>query len=210
MASSTSGEIARRWTDRPMRERPQQSINQCMGRLSIRSAVAGATATLVAAGLGTGVYLAVTGQASSGNGSAVSRGCYLMLLGLSTVSCLSRALAVRCERGAWLAIGIGLGLWLVGDTVLGRSTAPSAVLVDVAYLGFYVGAAIGTALLVGASKWRRRELLDLAVVLAGMAALWSWLVLDQLDIGTLHGQLAPGLASPLADMALASAALVVL
>jgi HD-GYP domain-containing protein (c-di-GMP phosphodiesterase class II) len=179
-------------------------------RLSIRTALASATATLVAAGFGTGVYLAATGQGGIGNGAAVSHACYLALLGISMASCLSRAVFVRGERGAWLSIGIGLGLWLAGDFVLGRSTAPPTIVVDVAYLGFYVAAAVGTALLVRAYEWRGRELLDLAVVLAGMAALWSWLVLGHLDIGKLHAQVAPGLAYPLADMAVASAALVVL
>src|SRR3954471_19753148 len=47
MASSTSGDqIARIWADRPMCGRAQQSINQCMNRLSIQSALPASLAGL--------------------------------------------------------------------------------------------------------------------------------------------------------------------
>src|SRR3954463_2845271 len=55
--------------------------------------------------------------------------------------CLARGILIRAERAAWLALGIGIGLWTAGRVdylaahAHGRVPIPS--LADVGWLAFY-------------------------------------------------------------------------
>jgi hypothetical protein len=69
----------------------------------------GGTGALIvaAAALATGVALAFSGQGGSGPGDVVSQACSMLLLLLGSLGCLGPAASQRCERPAWLTIGLG-------------------------------------------------------------------------------------------------------
>ena len=129
----------------------------------------------------------------------------------ATAACLLRAALVAEERAAWLAFGLGLAAWAVGDlyfTLVEAHLAspPAPAFSDLCYLAFYPASYIGLFLLVRhrlrefpRSLWLDGLIGALAVAAAGAAVLLHPL------IGHTGGSAAVGaidLAYPLADILL--------
>jgi two-component system cell cycle response regulator len=129
------------------------------------------------------------------------------------LTCLLRSLSVREERGAWIAIGLGILAWAAAEvywttTILNDPSPPYPSPADVGYLLFYPLAGIGLGLLVraraGALDWRLW--MDGAIATLGTAALGTAFVFDFVVTQT-EGtalQVATTLAYPLGDIVLFS------
>ena len=129
----------------------------------------------------------------------------------ATAACLLRAALVAEERAAWLAFGLGLGAWAVGDlyfTLVEANLAspPAPAFSELCSLAFYPASYIGLFLLV---RHRLREFprslwLDGLIGALAAAAAGAAVLLDPL-IGHTGGSAAAGaidLAYPLADILL--------
>jgi two-component system, cell cycle response regulator len=129
----------------------------------------------------------------------------------ATAACLLRAALVAEERAAWLAFGLGLGAWAVGDlyfTLVEANLAspPAPAFSELCSLAFYPASYIGLFLLV---RHRLREFprslwLDGLIGALAAAAAGAAVLLDPL-IGHTGGSAAVGaidLAYPLADILL--------
>ena len=138
---------------------------------------------------------------------------FLTLLGSAVALCLTRALLVPADRGAWIAITAGLALWTLGETYWAIALAdvperarPSPSPADAGWLLFYPAAYIGLGLLA------RRRLgqfppaawLDGTVVALGTGALAAAFLLPPIVAGSegSFAALATSLAYPLADLVL--------
>ena len=129
------------------------------------------------------------------------------------LTCLLRSLSVREERGAWIAIGLGILAWAAAEVywttaILNDPSPPYPSPADVGYLAFYPLAGIGLALLVRARAraldWRLW--MDGAIAALGTAALGTAFVFDFVVTQT-EGtalQVATTLAYPLGDIVLFS------
>jgi diguanylate cyclase (GGDEF)-like protein len=129
------------------------------------------------------------------------------------LTCLLRSLSVREERGAWIAIGLGILAWAAAEvywttTILNDPSPPYPSPADVGYLLFYPLAGIGLALLVRARaralEWRLW--MDGVIAALGTAALGTAFVFDFI-VSQTEGtalQVATTLAYPLGDIALFS------
>jgi diguanylate cyclase (GGDEF)-like protein len=135
-------------------------------------------------------------------------GLYNALIVLACLVCLARAVRVRAERAAWLALAAALCSWTAGDLYYALAFTDSAAVPfpswsDAGYLGFYPFASVSLALLVrsrvgrlSASAW-----LDGLVAGFGTAAVGAGIVLAPLLRAT-HGPTAAvvtNLAYPIGD-----------
>ncbi len=129
------------------------------------------------------------------------------------LSCLLRALSATRERGAWIAIGVGILCWGASEvywtaTILNDPSPPYPSLADVGYLAFYPLAGLGIAMLVRARAqdldWRLW--MDGVIAGLGTAALGASFIFDFVA-GQTEGtplQIATTLAYPLGDIAMLS------
>ncbi|MFL5885468.1 MAG: diguanylate cyclase domain-containing protein [Thermoleophilaceae bacterium] len=120
-------------------------------------------------------------------GDIVDSWVYPALIAGAAALCLTRAVRVREERAAWLALGAGLASWSLGElyyTVFVQSLAnpPAFGVADVLWLGYYPGTLVGMALLV---RSRLRGVRRLAVLEALVAALGITSVAAALVFGVL-------------------------
>ena len=152
-----------------------------------------------------------TGLGGHGIDGIFNDGVYYALLALASASLLWRALTRRDERAAWLAIGVGVGLWTLGDVystlfVVNAANPPYPSPADALYLAFYPAAYIGLGLLI---RSRVRDLrpslwLDGLVAALGLTALTTALLLGPIlsSTGGSVAAVATNLAYPIGDMLL--------
>jgi signal transduction histidine kinase len=138
---------------------------------------------------------------------------YNAVLVLAVAICVSRAVLVRAERAAWLAISAGLAAWAIGDIywtvhLADLETIPYPSLADGFYLAFYPCLYAGMVLFVRArvmtfhtSQWLDGAIGALAVAAVGSALLYP-AIRDA--TGGDPGTVATNLAYPLGDVLLLS------
>ena len=163
---------------------PQGSANsttmepRTAGRRILRAAEAAALAGLVA-------YALISALAENGGGlDTFAQGWLYNALMLAAAGlCLSRAVLVRAERYAWLAMGLGVAAWSAGEIyyavhLAGLEEPPYPSLSDAFYLLFYPALYVGLVLLVRArvrklqaSLWLDGVIGALAVAAFGAAVL---------------------------------------
>ena len=146
-----------------------------------------------------GLHTAV-GLGGAGSEDFFTDSLYIAVLAASSLVCLLRGMLVAQERWAWIAFGLGLGLWAAGDAYWSATPVPDNQLssADYLYLGGYPAVYAGIALLVrarvarfGSSMW-----LDGAIGALAAAALGTTLLAPVLaDLG------APDTTDALVDMA---------
>ena len=134
---------------------------------------------------------------------------YNGLILLAALICLLRVVWSRRERGAWLALSIGLSSWAAGElsfTFLYSNAPPTPSLADAFYLGFYPACYVALLLLVRAriSHFNRSLWLDGAMAACAAAALSAALVFQVVLTHTGGGPAAvlTNLAYPVGDMLL--------
>src|SRR5581483_5153506 len=124
---------------------------------------------------------------------------------------LTRAFTVRRDRGAWLALGIGIAFYTAGDIYYtlfleNAASVPTPSPADVGYLLFYPFTYVALARLVGAHvrDVHANVWLDGAIGGLTLAAVGAALVLEPV-IHTTHGNtalVATNLAYPIGDLLL--------
>jgi diguanylate cyclase (GGDEF)-like protein len=130
---------------------------------------------------------------------------------LVCVLVLTRAFTIAQDRGAWLALGIGIAFYTAGDTYYtvvleGAASIPTPSPADAGYLLFYPFAYVALARLVGAHvrDVHANVWLDGAIGGLTLAAVGSALVLEPVIHAT-HGNtalVATNLAYPVGDLLL--------
>src|SRR4051812_36403755 len=122
--------------------------------------------------------------------------------------CLFRGILIRAERAAWLALGIGIGVWTAGRVVYlaAEGDLPIPSIADVCWLAFYPAVYLGVILLVRsriprfhASMWLDGLVAGFAVVALAAAILFDPIVSVT---GGDSAEVAVTLAYPLADLLL--------
>ena len=136
---------------------------------------------------------------------------YCGLIVAAGVICITRALAFREERGAWLLMGSGLLAWAAGEvswTVLlaDDPNPPYPSVADALYLAFYP-ASYTSLLLLARSRtdsWRSSLWLDGAIAALTVAALIATLAFQPIVDATSGGpaEIAVNLAYPVGDLLL--------
>jgi len=134
---------------------------------------------------------------------------YSGLIAAAAAFCLARARLVERERGAWLALGIGLGCWAAGEATysifLNGPQEPSHPNVsDVLWLAFYPAAYVAIVLLVRerVREFRTSLWLDGIVGALAMAAIGAALLLDPISSGGEGAMVVVDLIFLLADLLL--------
>jgi PAS domain S-box-containing protein len=112
-----------------------------------------ARAALVAAIVGFCVHVAHTTFGLRGNvlTADVASALLVFLSAAGTAICLAGALNTERDRGAWIAMSVGLGSWTAGELAFllyPASDAPTPSLADLFYVGFYPAVAVALVLLV--------------------------------------------------------------
>ncbi|HKP19732.1 MAG TPA: diguanylate cyclase [Gaiellaceae bacterium] len=171
-----------------------------------------------AAALGLAAYTAHTiFDARLGLDDVFNRWLYNALILLGLFACVVRAVAVRRERGAWIALSIGVGLWALGEIFYdfvysGSPPFPSAA--DAFYLGFYPGCYVALLLLVrsrisafGKGLWVDGAAAAIAAAALGAAVLFE-VVLDSTAGST--SVIVTNLAYPIGDILLLGAVIGIL
>jgi two-component system, cell cycle response regulator len=166
----------------------------------------------VTAGVGLGLFAAHTVLGDRlGLDDFFNRFLYNALILLALAACVYRATRPGRERGAWLALSIGVASWAVGELVFdfaygGRPPYPSVA--DVFYLAFYPSCYVGLMLLVrsrlsgfGRALWLDGATAALASSALGAAVLFE-IVLRSTDGST--AVIVTNLAYPLGDILLLS------
>jgi diguanylate cyclase (GGDEF)-like protein len=130
---------------------------------------------------------------------------------IAVAVCASRALVRRRERGAWLAITLGMGLFAAGDvyyTVFfdGASNVPFPSWADALYLSYYPPVYVGIGLLLRSRVRELSKVLWLDGLIAGLAvaAIGAALAFGAI-LSQTHGApltVATNLAYPLGDLVL--------
>jgi two-component system cell cycle response regulator len=131
----------------------------------------------------------------------------------SALLCAWRAVTVRRERAAWTSLAVALTLWGLGDVYFALALwdlamIPIPSLADVGYLGLYPGLFAGLLLLYRESAGARKPdtvlWADAAVGGLALAAVAATLVYGPLKgaFSGSPGEIATGLAYPLADLSL--------
>ncbi|HMJ96583.1 MAG TPA: HD domain-containing phosphohydrolase, partial [Thermoleophilaceae bacterium] len=138
---------------------------------------------------------------------------YCSLIVVAGGVCVTRAVAVREERAAWLAMGIGLVAWAAGDITwtlayAGEANPPYPSVADVLYLIFYP-ASYASLLLLARSRTgslRSSLWLDGAIAALTVAALITTLAFQPIVDATSGGaaEIAVNLAYPVGDLLLLS------
>ncbi|HTW40752.1 MAG TPA: hypothetical protein VMD79_00365, partial [Solirubrobacteraceae bacterium] len=102
-------------------------------------------------------------------------GVYNALMVIATATVLARAITVRAQRPAWLAMGAGLACWSAGELYftlfLEGPNAPTGVTpADALYLAMYPCMYVALTLLIGTHLRRLRVSMWLDGLIAGLAA----------------------------------------
>ena len=147
----------------------------------------------------------------SGLDAAINDWLYNAVLVSGAVACLWRGIAVKANRGTWIALGISLAFWGAGDiywtaVLQGQSSPPYPSVADYLYLASYPPYYVGVMLFVRAridsppvSMWMDGAIGGLAMAALAAAALTPALV------GLTEGSasvVATNVAYPLADLTL--------
>jgi two-component system, cell cycle response regulator len=136
---------------------------------------------------------------------------YCGLVIAAGAACLVRAVVVREERAAWLAMSLGLLAWAAGEvtwTLLyaGQPDPSSPSVADVLYLSFYPASYTSLLLLARSrtASFRSSLWLDGAIAALTVAALIATLVLQPIVDATSGGptEIAVNLAYPVGDLLL--------
>ena len=134
---------------------------------------------------------------------------YPSLLFAAGALCVARVVAVKSERAAWLAFGVGLLAWFAGEAVYSLAldgpvepAHPNAS--DLLWLAFYPAAYAGLLLLLRerVREFRKSLWLDGAVGALAVGALATALVLGPGGVGPDSGLLAADLVFVFADVLL--------
>ena len=115
----------------------------------------------------------LVGLGSGGTNHFFNHWLYEGLEAAAAAGCLTRAIRIRRERGAWLALGVALLSTTTGDVIYdfgygGNPPFPSPA--DAFYLGFYPASYLGIVLLVRSRISRFNTSLWLDGFMAGLAA----------------------------------------
>jgi diguanylate cyclase (GGDEF)-like protein len=163
--------------------------------------------------VGLGVFTAQTLFGSPfGLDDLLSRWLYNALILLGLAACVLRAVRVRVERGAWIALSIALGAWAVGELLFDfaySGSPPYSSAADVFYLAFFPACYVALLLLLRArlSEFSRSLWLDGAMAALASSAIGASVlfeaVLRTTDGST--GVIVTNLAYPLGDILLLSA-----
>jgi two-component system, cell cycle response regulator len=163
--------------------------------------------------LGLGVFAAHTVLGSRmGADDFFNRYLYNALILLALAACLHRARQPGHERGAWIALSVGVASWSVAELIFDFAyggSPPYPSVADAFYLGFYPACYVGLMLLVRSrlSAFGRTLWLDGVMAAIGSAALGAAVlfevVLRSTDGST--GVIVTNLAYPLGDILLLSA-----
>jgi diguanylate cyclase (GGDEF)-like protein len=135
---------------------------------------------------------------------------YVILMSLAAAVCAARAVTVRTDRGAWLAMAIALASSAVGDALYEfawpDSNVPYPSIADIFYLGFYPPAYVSLVLLARArvgriepGVWLDGVIVGLTLAAIAAAAIFTT-ILDATS-GSI-GTVATTLAYPIADLVL--------
>lgn len=136
---------------------------------------------------------------------------YELIVAGSAAVCIARGMLVRLDRGAWLALGLALCLYLTGDLYWNARLAeldspPYPSLADAGWLAYYVPAYVGIALLLRSRVGRVRvsQWLDGLIGVLAMAAVAVATVLNPvLNVtGADPAGVATNLAYPVGDLVL--------
>jgi two-component system, cell cycle response regulator len=160
--------------------------------------------------------LAYVGHTTLGLGSPELDGffqdwVYCGLVFAAGVLCVTRAIAVEEERGAWLVMGLGLIAWAAGEVTwtlvyAGKPDAPYPSAADVLQLSFYPASYTSLLLLARSRTDSFRSSLWLDGAIAGLtvAALIATLAFQPIVDATSGGpaQIAVNLAYPVGDLLL--------
>ncbi len=146
-----------------------------------------------------------------------NRWLYNGLILLALAACVLRTVRVRAERGAWLALTIGVASWAVAELLFDfayNGSPPYPSVADGFYLGFYPACYVALLLLVrarlsefGHALWLDGAMAAIASSALGAAVLFE-VVLRSTDGST--GVIVTNLAYPLGDILLISAVIGVL
>jgi HD-GYP domain-containing protein (c-di-GMP phosphodiesterase class II) len=106
---------------------------------------------------------------------------YSSLLVGSGLACVLRAVWRPTARAAWALIGVGLLFWAAADiyyqvVLQSQESPPYPSFSDALYIAFYLCELAGFLLLAHAQRLKRGSGLELAVVAAGLATVWWWVV----------------------------------
>jgi two-component system cell cycle response regulator len=134
-------------------------------------------------GVGTLVHVAVIASGGSGMESFANDSLYSVVVIAAAAACLWRGATISAERPAWLAFGVGLGLWAAGDMrstvdLSGRESVPYPSAADVLFLAAYPALYAGILLLIrarvrnfGTGTWLDGAIGALAAAALGTALL---------------------------------------
>ena len=144
---------------------------------------------------------------------AIADWSYRLLMIGGAAAVLLRAAVVPQQRLAWGLIGVGLTAWAAGDlyydtALIDDAAIPYPSLTDGLYFVLYGALIAGLGVLAGPVRGRLISL-DLAVLILGLATLWSGLVFSEVLAGATGGTaaVATTLAYPLLDLVLLTATL---
>ena len=144
-------------------------------------------------------------------GSLLSNGTYYVVIIAAAVGCLLRGLVQSYHRGPWLAIGIGLLAWVVGDVyyllrLQELAVTPVPSLADLFYLAYFPFVYVGvTGLMRGKIAGATRALwldgLTVALTVAAVACALLFPAMESATGGAMAAT-ATNLAYPLGDIVL--------
>ena len=164
-------------------------------------------------GLALLAYVAHTafGVASPGMDQVFQDWVYCGLTAAAGIACVTRAVAVRHERAAWLLMGLGLIAWAAGEVVwtlflAGNPDPPYPSAADLLYLSFYP-ASYAALLLLARSRtdsFHSSLWLDGAIAAMTFAAVIATLAFQPIVDATSGGatEIAVNLAYPVGDLLL--------
>jgi diguanylate cyclase (GGDEF)-like protein len=138
---------------------------------------------------------------------------YTALIVAAGVICVTRGIAVREERAAWLVMGAGLMAWAAGEItwavlVANDPNPPYPSIADVLYLAFYPASYVALLLLARSrtDSFRTSLWLDGGIAALTVAALIATLAFEPIvdATGGTTAQIAVNLAYPVGDLILLS------
>jgi hypothetical protein len=162
-----------------------------------------ALAGLAAVGIAVNIAATAFDLGDRGATNNLADASYQALMAGAAIATLLRAALVPVNRGAWLATGIGLVAWALGE--LGLVGVPDSVFIEhewashVAFLLFYVGVLTGLRLLAGHAGADPLLTYGFLVGLLGLMTLWAGVF-----FGPAEGEsfaVAADFAYPLLDLA---------
>ena len=141
-----------------------------------------------------------------------NRWLYNALILLALAACVLRTVRVRAERGAWLALTIGVGSWAIAELLFDfayHGSPPYPSIADAFFLAFYPACYVALLLLVRArlSEFSRNVWFDGAMAAIASSALGAAVLFEVVLHNTegSTGVIVTNLAYPLGDILLISA-----